>query len=150
MARAYSTVGSNASGSSLKTLITIIGATTVRPRVFDLILGSQATPANQAAEYALTRFTAAGTAGSAYTPMPLDPSDVGAVATAGITHSAEPTYTATSNLLDINLNQQATFRWVASPGMEILGPATAANGLGLRLVAATAALVEFGNVFHFE
>lgn len=148
--RAYSVSGPNASGSSNKTLVTVIGATTVRPRVFDIILGSQATPADQAAEYSIKRFTAAGTAGSSPTPNPLDPSDVASVATAGITHSAEPTYTAGSTLLDINLNQRATFRWVASPGMELVGPATASNGLGLSLVASTAALVQYGNVFFFE
>lgn len=148
--RAYSVSGPNASGSATKTMVTIIGSTTVRPRVFDLVLGSQATPADQAAEYAVTRFTAAGTAGSSPTPLPLDPGDVAAVAAAGITHSAEPTYTANTDLLVINLNQRATFRWVASPGYELVGPATANNGLGTRLVAATTALVNWANVFFFE
>lgn len=148
--RAYSVPGLNASGSATKSIVTIISATTVRPRVFDVILGSQATPADQAGEFSVTRFTAAGTAGTSPTPLPLDPSDVASIATAGITHSAEPTYTASSTLLDINLNQRATFRWVASPGMELVAPATTANGLGLRLVAATTAMVEYGNVFFFE
>lgn len=148
--RAYSVSGPNASGAATKTLVTVIGSTTVRPRVFDLIIGTQASPADQAAEYALKRFTAVGTAGSSPTPLPLDPSDVASIATAGITHSAEPTYTAGGTLVDINLNQRATFRWVASPGMELVGPATASNGIGLQLVAATTALVAYGNVFFFE
>ena len=150
MARAYSVSGPNASGSATKSLVTIIAATTVRPRLFDIILGSQASPADQAAQYAVTRFTAVGTAGSNPTPLPVDPGDVASTATAGISHSVEPTYTASTDVLSISLNQRATFRWVASPGFELVAPATATNGLGLRLVAATTAMVQWGNVFFFE
>lgn len=151
MARAYFLTGPNASGSSLKTGITVIGAT-VRPRVFDVIIGCNATPADQSAQYAVTRFTAAGTtAASAPTPTALDPGDTAAVSTAGWTHSAEPTYAATgSNLLLIDLNQRATFRYVASPGMELIAPATAANGLGARLVASTAALISDFSIYFYE
>lgn len=150
MARGYSVSGPNASGSATKTMVTVISATTVRPRIFDLVLGSQATPADQAAEYAVSRFTAVGTAASNPTPLPTDPSDVASISTAGITHSVEPTYTASQDVLVINLNQRATFRWVASPGYELVAPATATNGLGARLVAATTAMVEWANVFFFE
>lgn len=148
--RAYSVSGPNASGSATKSMVTIIASTTTRPRIYEVILGSQATPADQAAQYALTRFTAVGTAGSNPTPLPLDPSNVASIATAGITHSAEPTYTASSDLLTVGLNQRATFRWVASPGRELVCPATAANGIGARLVAATTALVQWANVFFYE
>lgn len=148
--RGYSTNGSNASGSSNKTLITVIGATTVRPSIFDLNIGCSATPADQAAKYLLGRFTTVGTAGSSPTPLPLDPSDVAAVATTGNAHSGEPTYTASQALLQISLNQRATFRHVCSPGFEFKGPATASNGLGLYLSSATTALIADGQVFWFE
>lgn len=148
--RGYSTTGSNASGSSNKTLIAVIAATTVRPAVFDLNVGSVATPADQAATYALARFTAVGTAGNSPTPNPLDSADVAAVATVGNAHSAEPTYTAGQALLKISLNQRATFRHVCSPGYEFKAPATANAGLGLYLVSATTALIADGTVFWFE
>lgn len=148
--RAYGTSGSNASGSSNKTLITVIAASTVRPAVFDLNIGNSQTPADQAARYFIARFTAAGTAGNSPTPLPVDPSDVAAVATTGNALSAEPTYTAGGTLLQIPLNQRATFRHVCSPGMEFKCPATAANGIGMFLSAATAAMISDGAVFWFE
>jgi hypothetical protein len=149
MPRGYSVSGPNATGTANKTLVTVVSTTAVRPRLFDLTIGNSQTPADQAAQYAVTRFTAAGTAGSAPTPNPLDPGDTAGVATAGITHSAEPTYAATT-LLRINLNQRATFRWVASPGFELIAPATAANGLGMYLVSATATMASDGTIMYFE
>jgi hypothetical protein len=113
--RAYSVNGPAATGTANKTAVTVIGSTTARPSVFDVLLGSSTTAADNAIVAAVSRFTAAGTAGSSFTPLPLDPSDVASVATAGITHSAEPTYTANQNLLRIVFNQRATFRWVAAP-----------------------------------
>lgn len=146
--RGYTTTGSNASGTATKTAVTIIASTTVRPALFDLVIGNSATPADQACQMAVKRFTAAGTAGSSPTPAALDPGDVAAVATAGAGHSAEPTYGTT--LLPVSMNQRATFRWVASPGYEIKAPATAANGIGVQLVSATAAMVQDVTVAWFE
>lgn len=149
MSRGYSVSGPNATGSATKTLVTIIASTTARPAVFDTTVGNQNTPADQACLLALTLFTAVGTAGSSPTPQKLDSAAVASVTTAGITHSAEPTY-ASTDLLQIPLNQRASFRWVASPGYEFIAPATASNGIGLRLVAATASLIQNGTVFFFE
>jgi hypothetical protein len=148
--RGYSAIGSNASGSATKTALTVIAAATVRPALFDLVLGNSTTPADQAANLAIKRFTAAGTAGSSPTPQSNDPGDVAALATAGAAHSVEPTYTAGATLLQISMNQRATFRWVASPGYELKAPATAANGLGVQLVAATAATVYDATAYWYE
>lgn len=146
----YSTGGSNASGSASKTLVTVINSASVRARVYDLTIGSSATPADNAAQYKVAKFTAAGTAGGSPTPTPLDNGDVAAIATAGNAHSAEPTYGAT--LLDrISENMRATFRWVAwQLGKELVAPATAANGIGIQLVSATAALVEDASIIWYE
>lgn len=148
--RGYSTNGSNASGSANKTLISVVASANVRPSIFDLNLGCSSTPADQAARYFLGRFTVAGTPGNNPTPIPLDPSDVAAVATTGNAHSVEPTYTAGQILFQLSLNQRATFRHVCSPGYEFKSPAVASNGLGLYLSAATTALVADGQVFWFE
>lgn len=149
MARAYNVSGPNATGAALKTAVTIIAATTVRPRLYDLVIGNQNTPVDQSGLYAVTRFTAAGTAGSSPTPTVIDPGDVAAVATNGISHSAEPTYAAT-DLLQIPLHQRATFRYVAAQGFELVSPASAANGIGVRLVSSTAAFVSNASAFWFE
>lgn len=148
--RGYTVSGPNATGTANKTLITVIAATTVRPAMFDVVVGCSATPADQATKLAVTRWTtSAGTAGSSPTPLVLDPGDVAALATAGITHSGEPTY-ASTNLLTISMNQRASFRWVSSPGYELKNPATATTGLGLQLVTATATTVYDGCVYWFE
>ncbi len=138
MARAYSAIGPDAGGAAPQTAVTIVAAATVRPRLFDAVFGSAIAPADQAAMITITRFTAAGTtAASPPTPLAVDPGDVAALSTVGWTHSAEPTY-ATPDLFRYPLNQRATFRYVASPGYELVAPATAANGLGVRRFTSTA------------
>lgn len=143
--RGYTTSGSNATGTATKTAVTIIGSTTVRPALFDLVLGYSGTPVDQQIQWAVKRFTAAGTAGNSPTPVPLDVGDVAAVATAGNAHSAEPTYTAGAIPFQVSLNSRASFRWVAVPGYEIKAPATAANGLGVQLVSTTPATTIIGD-----
>ena len=54
----------------------------------------------------------------------------------------EPTYTANLVLLSVALNQRATFRWVASPGGELVYPATASNGLGIQTTTASAVAIS--------
>ena len=116
-----------------KTILTLISATTVRPRLVDVLIACGATPADLATLFYLQRFTAAGTEGSGLVPAPLDPDDPAALADFGVgVFGAEPTYTAAKILLAIALNQRATFRWVASPGFELVAPATAANGIGCK------------------
>lgn len=139
------------SGNANKTMLTVIGATTVRPSIFDVLVGNSQAPADAAAQVALARFTAAGTtAASAPTPLPLDPGDVAALATLGWTHSAEPTYTAGGSGVEMNFNQRTPVRWVANPGYEFKGAASANNGVGLRLVASTAAMILRGVVHWYE
>lgn len=148
--RSYSGIGSNATGTATKTALNVIAATTVRPKIYDIVVGNSATPADQAANLALKRHTAVGTAGSSPTPQALDPGEVAALATLGAAHSAEPTYTAGASLLSISMNQRATFRYVCQPGYEFVAPATANNGLGLQLVAATATSVYDVTLSWFE
>lgn len=146
--KAYATNGPSEAGTANKTALTVIAAATVRPRIFDVVLGISQAPADQAGLIFVGRFTAAGTAASNPTPEPLDTGDAAALATAGITHSVEPTYTANKTLLRIPLNQRATFRWVASPDKELVAPATAANGIGAYISTYTAS-VTLQAGFHF-
>jgi len=110
-------------------VLSIVGTTDVRPRIYDLIFGTTGTPADTMIQYLLQRFTADGT-GDALVPTALDSGDPTAVGAFLGNHSAEPTYTAGEILLQVALNQRATFRWVASPGSEIVLPAHATNGAG--------------------
>lgn len=121
-----------------KTLISLQSTTAIKPRLYEIMVGSEATPADQAVQLSVLRFTAVGTAGSTFTPQALDPSDPASAATVnqGV-FTGEPTYTGSSNLLVISLNQRATFRWIVNPGYELICPASNNNGLGLRSIAST-------------
>lgn len=102
-----------------------------RLRVYDVIVGSEATPADAAILWTFRRCSAAGTS-TGVTPQNLDPADATTEYDAGENHTIEPTYTAGAILLNIPLNQRATFRWVAAPGGELVLPATASNGFGIE------------------
>ena len=84
---------------------------------------------------------------TAVTPIPLDPADAATESDAGENHTIEPTYTAGSILLAVGLNQRATFRWVASPGGELVYPATASNGLGVQ--TPTMSAVAITSTVHY-
>lgn len=152
MSRGYSVNGPSATGTANKTAVNVIGSTTVRISVFEFAIGITTAPnsTDQQLEYLLGRTTTAATGGSAPTPLPNDPSDVAAIATAVITPSGEPTYTAASFLYDQAINQRAGFRWVAVPGQEFRTPATASNGVGLKNVAVTASSIITGTVNWWE
>jgi hypothetical protein len=107
---------------------------------YDVILGSEASPADNPFLWILQRCTTAGTS-TAVTPQPLDPADAATETDAGENHTAEPTYTANQILLAVPLNQRATFRWVAAPGSELVAPATASNGIGIQTTTASAVAI---------
>lgn len=133
---------------------TILGvnadATTARrQKVYYVECGSDATPADNAAEYVLQRYTAAGTS-TPVTPQALDPADAAALADAGEAHTGEPTYTANAILLAWMQNQRATYQWFAPPGGELVIPATASNGLGVQVITVAGSAVNTGVCVHFE
>jgi hypothetical protein len=105
-----------------------------RGKVYDLLIGTNGTPADNYLQWDISRMTAAGTATSV-TPQALDPADVAALGSANNNYTAEPTITAGSSLLNVGVNQRASYRWVAAPGSELVFPATAANGLALRTLS---------------
>ena len=147
----YAVNGLNASGTANKTAFTIIGSSTIRGLLSECTIGVRTNPnaTDQQVEFALGTTTTTGTAGSNPTPKPLDPADpIAAVATAGITHSAEPTYAATY-FMDSDMNQRGLFRWVAETGFELGGSATASNTIAGKLVGVTAA-VQMSMVAHYK
>jgi hypothetical protein len=114
-----------------------------------LAIGSVATPADNAWEYFIQRYTAAGTSTSV-TPQALDPGDPAALASAGQAHSAEPTYTANAVLLRVAGSQRTPFVWYAQPGWQFKMPATAANGLGVYSNAIGGSAVAMSFTIHYE
>lgn len=156
MARNYNISGNCVSGTGSATLpiMNVVSATTVRPMVYDVTMGFDATPADNAFKFAFQRGTTAGTwggaGGAAITPQALDSGDPAALATGnqGVC-SVGPTLTASAFLLQWSQNQRATFRWVAAPGSELKLPA-AVNSLNLMALVATASVNAAFTVLYQE
>lgn len=127
--------------------ITAPGSAMRRFRVYFAQFGCEGDAADNEFLWTLQRCTTAGTRTSV-TPMPLDPADAAAATTAGENHTVDPTYTANEILLNTPLNQRATYQWQAAPGGELVVPATANAGLGLKTPTMTALAVTAQ--FHFE
>lgn len=133
--RAYASDSQAAVASPTKTMWGITGGTTVRPWIYDMWLGSSASPADNALLWYLQRDTAAGTAGAALVPPPIDPGDPAATSVIGVSqYSGEPTYTAAKILFHLALNQRASHRAQFDPDGPLMVPATANNGIGAYVV----------------
>jgi hypothetical protein len=131
----YSSSHQTAAGTTL-VLLNLTGAATVRPSIYQVVIGSDATPADLAGEFAVMRSTTAGAGGTALGENTRDPLTVAATSAAtGGTYTAAPTITANSHQLMVGLNQRATFMHNCNPGDEIIAAATAANGLAVYSVA---------------
>lgn len=153
MAEKFATrVASVASGTD-KTLINLFNAVatpTSRGKIYDVVVGSVATPADQAADFLINRTTAVGTEGSGLVPNNLDPAGPAGQYDSGLgVFGAEPTYTAAKQLLAFQLNQRATFRWVAAPGSELMMTATQNNGAGIKTVTSSSTQA-YGCTILFE
>lgn len=145
--RKYAIEHQTAAGSTL-TILQLVAATTTRGWIYDILIGSDATPADVATEFNVIRGTVSGT-GTAVTPRALDPGNPAALlAGEGGTFTGQ-TKTANSAMLNIALNQRATFRWVAAPGGEIVVPATSDNWVGVESIA-SGGTPNINCTIHFE
>lgn len=150
MGRRYTGHGTGAVGTD-KSLLTLISATTIRPCLYEIITGCEATPADQATDFKVVRFTAVGVEGSGFTPLAHDPADPASLADYGSgVFGTEPTYTASAFLLQWSQNQRVTFRFVTIPEMGFLAPATAANGIGIKSSSATGTATHEASACHVE
>lgn len=128
------------------TALTVVSASTIRPRVKKFTLSQQGTVSvDQNFRVQAKRFTAAGTT-TAVTPAARDSGDPAATFTAGSNASAEPTYTSNTTQKDISVNPRGVVIWTAlDPADDIILPATAANGVGwlvTTLGGATTVIVD--------
>lgn len=129
----YQGVHRTPAGTNL-TLLALESAAAVIGKIHQIVIGSQATPADVSTRFNVTRTTAAGVGGTAVVEEATDPQSAAASCNLRGGTMTEPTYAA-SHLLEIPLNQRATFTWIANPGREFRSTVGAANGIGLRSVA---------------
>lgn len=123
------------------------GSSPRRLSIYEIIIGSEGAVADNPFLWTIQRTTAAGTS-TAVTPQALDPADAACVAVGGENHTVEPTYTASAILMNIALNQRATFRFCAAPGGEIVTPASNNAGVGFKAGVGGAVLVTVQT--HFQ
>lgn len=118
-----------------------------RGKLYELTVGCSGSPADNIFQWQVGRITAPGT-NTLLTPAKLDDADGANLNLWGQVHTVEATYTAGQTLLVIDLNQRATFRWVAAPYGELVHAATNNVGLGLRTPVSTALAIDAE--IHYE
>lgn len=134
MARRYAMTGDQTAAAqgaaSVLAWVESAASGDARISIYDCVIGSTGTPADATANFSI--FTASGgtPAGTAGTESPLLVGDEAAGAT-GLTNLTTSPTTIVS-LVEVPLNQRATFRWVAAPGSEITASSTAGNGAGIE------------------
>lgn len=142
----FSVVGqdTNTAGTTLLYFVNGASGSGVLPvnlALSEVIIGSDATPADQASEYTIRYVTDenATPGGNAVTPRPMMREGRAAMSNAVEAPTGEPTYTGTVNLLMIGLNQRATFRWIAAPGSEFISADAEDEGFSVFSVGTTSA-----------
>lgn len=137
--------------TTYKTLLAITAQTTSlrRIKLYEFEFGTLGTPANQTYEFDISRQTAA-LVGSTVVPNPLDPADAACFTVGSANATTEGTITATSSMFYLGINQQASYRWVANPGSEIVGPATNLAGLAMRTRSASGGTATATTAFLFQ
>lgn len=137
-----------ASASASVGTLTCPGSGMRRIKVFFVNIGSEGSPADVANLWQFQRVTAAGTS-MAVTPASLDTADAASTSVCGEAHTVEPTYTANTVLLNLALNQKATLQFQPNPGSELVIPATASNGIGVRTPTAGSSVAVTCQI-HYE
>ena len=105
-----------------------------RGKLYDLLIGTNGTPADNFMEWDISRCTIVSTSvagGTLVAAPPLDPADAAATSIATVNSTGSATISV-PNLFYVGVNQRASYRWVAAPGSELVWPATSSNGLNLR------------------
>ncbi len=125
----------------------LLATTAVRGRIYDLLFSHGSAPADTVVRWEVPRGTTSAT-GAAAVENSLDTDAPTAEILAEEEVTVGPTVTADSQVLDFDLNQRATFRWVAAPGGEIVIPATAAATVFFNASSGTAQIARI--TAHWE
>lgn len=157
MAKYSITNGSTSGGGTQQSMTTtyvgaLLGLTGAnaaprRIKLYDILIGTNGTPADNFIEWDVSRITVASTATSV-TPPPLDQADAVSVTTTTVNSSQGGTISV-PNLWYVGVNQRASYRWVAAPGGELVSPATSSAGFQLRTRSGGYTGTATGT-FHFE
>lgn len=129
----YQGVHRTPAGTNL-TILALESSASVVGKIHQLVIGSDATPADVATRFDVLRHTAAGASGTAVVEKPTDPQAASASCNLRGGTMTEPTYES-DFLLEIPLNQRATFTWIANPGRELRTTVGTANGIGVRSIS---------------
>ena len=125
----------NMSGS-YKTLIALTANGSTSARIYEILIGSDATPGDYSITFDISAQTAAGTS-TLVTPVLLDPTSRSSAIVGNVNFTAEGTITAASSAFYVGINQRGAYRWVAAPGGEIVLPITNNAGYALRAKSAS-------------
>lgn len=115
--------------------LTQLAATPRRIKVYDLLIGTNATPADNFLEFDIGRVTAASTT-TVLAANALDPADAAALTAASVNSSTFGAQ-AGNEVWYVGINQRASYRWVAAPGSELVAAAASSVGFQLRCRSAT-------------
>lgn len=118
-----------------------------RGKIYDLLIGTNGTPADNYVEWDISRCTTVSTAAAAGTLVaapPLDQADAAAITVCTVNSTGTQTISV-PNIFYVGVNQRASYRWVAAPGSELVWPATSSNGFTLRARSAGYAGTATGN-----
>jgi len=144
---AYQGVHRTPAGTNLTILALESGASVVG-KIHQLIIGSVTAPADIATRLNALRHTTAGVGGTAAVEKPTDPQMPAASCNLRGGTMTEPTYEA-DFLLEMSVNQRATFTWNANPGKELRTTVGTANGIGVRSIS-SGGTPEIGCTLAFE
>ncbi len=150
MADTYSIDGQEpAVTSSLQTMLGLTATTLTRARISEWEVGAGDPTFDEDLEFTVQRYTTAPTFGSTVTPSPLDIGAPVAQLAAGEAASAEGVQTAV--LYKRTVNARSSYRWGSlSEGNDILVPAVASDGVGLRVLATAYVGIAQGNMIYTE
>jgi len=134
-----------------------------RGKLYDLLVGTNGTPNDNAMEWIIHRVTVGatlawvGSVSSVSSNFALDQADVnfGAFCTVNASGNSSTVFTLVQQPpWYVGVNQRASYRWVAAPGSEIVWPAvssaTGGNGLALGVRSAAYTLTATGTIMFTE
>lgn len=136
MADRYAATGNQAAvestpGETLLTVFTSIASPLSRAEVYYFAISAGGTMADQLQTVTLQRITALGTEGAGVTPAKLDLGAPAGSFDAGENHSAEPTFTAATEVWEEDVHIRALAQVQLQPDGHILLPATQNAGIGV-------------------
>lgn len=152
--------------ATYKTLIAVCPSTQIlnppaivglrRGRIYDILIGTDGTPADNYMEFDLANATIVssllwlGSISSLSSNAAIDKADPGFSAFCVINASLETNITSSNELWYVGINQRASYRWVAAPGSELVWPAVSNSGFALRVRSGGYTGNATGNILFTE